>query len=55
MAQTKTLIGGKRCVTDYDRAGNIVAACVTSAASAGDVIVVRDGTETTLTDLRVTD
>ncbi len=46
----KTLIGGKRCVTDYDRAGNIVAACVTNAASAGDVIVVRDGTETTLTD-----
>jgi dipeptidyl aminopeptidase/acylaminoacyl peptidase len=47
----RDLIGGQRCVTDYDRAGDVVAACVTDATSAGDVIVLRDGVETTLTTL----
>src|SRR5262249_24523931 len=47
----RALIDGPRCVTDYDRAGNVIAACVTDMASAGEVIVLRDGTETALTAL----
>lgn len=49
--RAKALIDGQRCVTDYDRAGTVIAACVTDMASAGEVIVLRDGKETTLTAL----
>jgi dipeptidyl aminopeptidase/acylaminoacyl peptidase len=45
------LIGGQRCVTDYDRAGDVIAAVVTDATSAGEVIALRDGKETRLTAL----
>lgn len=48
---TTGLIGGQRCVTDYDRVGDVVAACVTDATSAGEVIVLRGGVETILTTL----
>ena len=47
---TTELIGGPRCVTDYDRAGDVIVACVTDATSAGEVIALRDGVETKLTD-----
>lgn len=47
--RTQELIGGRRCVTDYDRAGDVIAAVVTDAASAGEVIALRDGKETRLT------
>ena len=47
---TTELIGGQRCVTDYDRAGDVIVACVTDATSAGEVIALRDGIETKLTD-----
>ena len=45
------LIGGQRCVTDYDRAGDTVVACVTDETSAGEVIALRNGVETKLTAL----
>jgi dipeptidyl aminopeptidase/acylaminoacyl peptidase len=48
---TRDLIGGKRCVTDYDRAGDTIVACVTSETSSGEVIALRDGVETKLTSL----
>ena len=47
---TQELIGGRRCVTDYDRAGDVIAAVVTDATNAGEVIALRDGVETMLTD-----
>jgi dipeptidyl aminopeptidase/acylaminoacyl peptidase len=47
---TRELIGGPRCVTDYDRTGDVIAAVVTDAASAGEVVALRDGVETKLTD-----
>ena len=46
---TQELIGGQRCVTDYDRAGDVIASVVTDATSAGEVIALRDGSETRLT------
>jgi dipeptidyl aminopeptidase/acylaminoacyl peptidase len=48
---TRELIGGQRCVTDYDRAGDTIVACVTNETSAGEVIALRDGVETKLTAL----
>ena len=48
---TTELIGGPRCVTDYDRAGDVIVACVTDATSAGEVIALRGGKETRLTTL----
>lgn len=47
----RELIGGARCVTDYDRVGDTIAACVTDMTSAGELIVLRGTKETTLTDL----
>jgi dipeptidyl aminopeptidase/acylaminoacyl peptidase len=47
---TTELIGGRRCVTDYDRAGGLIVAVVTDATSAGEVIALGDGVETKLTD-----
>ncbi len=47
---TKDIIGGRRCVIDYDRAGDVVVACVTDAATAGEVVAVRNGAEITLTN-----
>jgi dipeptidyl aminopeptidase/acylaminoacyl peptidase len=48
---TRELIGGQRCVTDYDRAGDTIVACVTSETSAGELIALRNGVETRLTSL----
>jgi dipeptidyl aminopeptidase/acylaminoacyl peptidase len=45
----RELIGGQRCVTDYDRAADTVVACVTNQTSTGDVIALRNGVETKLT------
>ena len=47
---SRELIGGERCVTDYDRAGDVIVAVVTDATSAGEVVALRDGKETKLTD-----
>lgn len=52
--RTVEIIGGRRCVSDYDRVADVVVACVTDAGSAGEVIVVRGGVETKLTDLGAT-
>jgi dipeptidyl aminopeptidase/acylaminoacyl peptidase len=48
--EPRELIGGQRTVHDYDLAGGVVAAVVSDPASAGEVVVVRDGQERTLTD-----
>jgi len=44
------LLGGRRSVHDYDVAGGVVAAVVSHPTSAGEVVVVQDGRERTLTD-----
>jgi dipeptidyl aminopeptidase/acylaminoacyl peptidase len=44
------LLGGRRSVHDYDAAGGVVAAVVSHDLSAGEVVVLRDGQERTLTD-----
>jgi dipeptidyl aminopeptidase/acylaminoacyl peptidase len=44
------LLGGKRTVHDYDAAAGAVAAVVSDHNSAGEVVVVTDGEERTLTD-----
>jgi dipeptidyl aminopeptidase/acylaminoacyl peptidase len=48
--EPRELVGGQRTVHDYDVAGGVVAAVVSDPASAGEVVVVRDGQERTLTD-----
>jgi len=48
------LLGGRRVVHDYDQAGGVVAAVVGHPLSAGEVAVVRDGRERTLTDFGAT-
>ncbi|HEX4908742.1 MAG TPA: prolyl oligopeptidase family serine peptidase, partial [Actinomycetes bacterium] len=45
------LLGGRRTVHDYDVAGGVVAAVVSDPNSAGEVVVLKDGRERTLTDL----
>jgi dipeptidyl aminopeptidase/acylaminoacyl peptidase len=45
----RELIGGKRCVTDHDRAGETIVACVTDETSSGEMIALRNGVETKLT------
>ena len=45
------LLGGRRTVHDYDVAGGVVAAVVSDPTSAGEVVVLKDGRERTLTDL----
>ena len=44
------LLGGRRQVHDYAAAGGAVAAVVSDPTSAGEVVVLRDGVETTLSD-----
>jgi len=44
------LLGGRRSVHDYDGAGGVLAAVVSHATSAGEVVVLHDGRERTLTD-----
>jgi dipeptidyl aminopeptidase/acylaminoacyl peptidase len=44
------LLGGRRQVHDYAAAGGVVAAVVGDPTSAGEVVVLRDGAETTLSD-----
>ena len=44
------LLGGRRTVHDYDVAGGVVAAVVSDPTSAGEVVVLKDGRERTLTD-----
>jgi dipeptidyl aminopeptidase/acylaminoacyl peptidase len=44
------LLGGRRVVHDYAEAGGVVAAVVSHPLSAGEVVVMRDGREQTLTD-----
>jgi dipeptidyl aminopeptidase/acylaminoacyl peptidase len=39
------LVGGRRSVHDYDAAGGVVAAVVSDATSAGEVVVLEDGPE----------
>jgi dipeptidyl aminopeptidase/acylaminoacyl peptidase len=48
---TRELIGGQRCVTDYDRTGDVIVACVTTETSTGEIIALRNGIETKLTTL----
>ena len=47
----REVIGGARQVSDYTAAGGVVAACVCDAKSAGEVVVVKAGTEHVLSDL----
>lgn len=47
----REVIGGARQVSDYAAAGGVVAACVCDAKSAGEVVVVKAGTEHVLSDL----
>lgn len=47
----RDIIGGRRQVTDYARAGATVVACVAHATSAGEVVVMRHEQERVLTDL----
>ncbi len=50
-AEPAVLIGGDRQVRDYDRAGGLIAAVVTTGINAGEVVVTsEDGDERTLTD-----
>jgi dipeptidyl aminopeptidase/acylaminoacyl peptidase len=44
------LLDGDRQVQDYDARGGVVAAIVSDAASAGEVVVLQDGQEKTITD-----
>jgi dipeptidyl aminopeptidase/acylaminoacyl peptidase len=44
------LLGGHRSVHDYAAAGGVVAAVVSHPTSAGEVVVVKEGRERTLTD-----
>jgi dipeptidyl aminopeptidase/acylaminoacyl peptidase len=44
------LLDGRRQVHDYAAAGGVVAAVVSEPTSAGEVVVLRDGVETTLSD-----
>ena len=44
------LIGGKRQVLDYTRAAGVIAAVVSDDSTMGEVLVLREGQETVLTD-----
>jgi dipeptidyl aminopeptidase/acylaminoacyl peptidase len=44
------LLDGERQVLDYDARGGVVAAVVSDATSAGEVVVLKDGEERTVTD-----
>jgi dipeptidyl aminopeptidase/acylaminoacyl peptidase len=46
----RPLLDGDRQVQDYDARGGVVAAVVSHPTSAGEVVVVRDGQEETVTD-----
>jgi dipeptidyl aminopeptidase/acylaminoacyl peptidase len=48
--EPRELLGGRRTVHDYDVVGGVVAAVVSDPTSAGEVVVLRDGEERTLTD-----
>jgi dipeptidyl aminopeptidase/acylaminoacyl peptidase len=47
--EPRELLGGRRTVHDYDAAGGVVAAVVSDPASAGEVVVLLNGQERTLT------
>ena len=50
-SEPRTLIGGERQVRGYDRAGDVFAAVVATATSAGEVVALgADGSERTLTE-----
>jgi dipeptidyl aminopeptidase/acylaminoacyl peptidase len=48
--EPRPLLDGHRQVQDYDARGGVVAAVVSDATSAGEVVVLRDGEETRVTD-----
>jgi dipeptidyl aminopeptidase/acylaminoacyl peptidase len=48
--EPRELLGGERSVHDYDVAGGVVAAVVSHPTSAGEIVVVHEGRERTLTD-----
>jgi dipeptidyl aminopeptidase/acylaminoacyl peptidase len=48
--EPQRLLGGHRTVHDYDVAGGVVAAVVSDPASAGEVVILREGQERTLSD-----
>jgi dipeptidyl aminopeptidase/acylaminoacyl peptidase len=52
--EPQELLGGRRSVHDYDVAGGVVAAVVSDPGSAGEVVVLEDGRERTLTDFGAT-
>jgi dipeptidyl aminopeptidase/acylaminoacyl peptidase len=49
-APPQPLLDGERQVLDYDARGGVVAAVVSDATSAGEVVVLKDGEERTVTD-----
>jgi dipeptidyl aminopeptidase/acylaminoacyl peptidase len=48
--EPRCLLGGDRQVQDYDARGGVVAAVVSDATSAGEVVVLHDGQEQVITD-----
>lgn len=50
--KSRDLISGSRQVLDYDMQGGVIAAVVADATSAGEVVVLEEGGERILTDLR---
>jgi dipeptidyl aminopeptidase/acylaminoacyl peptidase len=48
--EPQRLLGGRRQVHDYAAADGVLAAVVSDPTSAGEVVVLRDGVETTLSD-----
>jgi len=49
-SEPRCLLGGDRQVHDYDARGGVVAAVVSGPTSAGEVVVLEDGRERTITD-----
>jgi dipeptidyl aminopeptidase/acylaminoacyl peptidase len=49
-SEPRCLLGGDRQVHDYDARGGVVAAVVSDPISAGEVVVLEDGRERTITD-----
>jgi dipeptidyl aminopeptidase/acylaminoacyl peptidase len=49
-SEPRSLLGGDRQVHDYDARGGVVAAVVSDPTSAGEVVVLQDGRERTITD-----
>jgi dipeptidyl aminopeptidase/acylaminoacyl peptidase len=48
--EPRPVLDGRRQVQDYDARGGVVAAVVSNPTSSGEVVVVRDGRERTVTD-----